>query len=196
MVEEVEQEFIPMISHPKYEISTTQPWNFRRIGKERCLKQNLNSTGYLQVSLVKTFYVHRLVAEQFIHNDNPEIKIQVGHIDRNMLNNSLENLRWVSPSENCRNSTRHTFITQPQPNEYLNEMPENVHQIDSYKQFQFDSYYFDIDSDRILMITCTNRIKVLKPTPKCNIVIMKDNNGRKHKFEYSKLMNKLKELFD
>ena len=195
MIEEVEQEFVPIKSLDFYEISTTEPWNFRRIGKAKCLKYNLNKNGYYQIGFSQegSKSVHRLVAEQFIENTDPENKIQVDHIDRNKLNNSLENLRWVTPSENIKNSVRPK--TNPkQQHEYLDDMPENVHQIESYNCFEFESYYYDFENERLLMITSSNRIKVLKPTQKCKRVYMNDVNGKRHMFTYSKLMKFCEEL--
>ena len=59
--------------------------------------------GYLRLQLTKHskskwFLVHRLVAEAFI--PNPKNKPQVNHIDGNKLNNKVDNLEWVTPSEN------------------------------------------------------------------------------------------------
>jgi hypothetical protein len=45
--------------------------------------------------------IHRLLALQYI--ENPENLPQIDHIDRNKLNNNLENLRWCSQHTNRLN---------------------------------------------------------------------------------------------
>ena len=71
------------------------------------LKPNVNKLGYKSVSLytTKTEYkstmISRIVALSFI--PNPENKPHVDHINRNTGDNRLENLRWVTRSENQSN---------------------------------------------------------------------------------------------
>ena len=59
--------------------------------------------SYRRVTLSKDYktkriLVHRLVAQAFL--PNPESKEFVNHIDNNGLNNSLQNLEWVTHAEN------------------------------------------------------------------------------------------------
>ena len=66
--------------------------------------------GYLRVKLYrnakpKEYLIHRLVADAFI--PNPEQKEQVNHKDGNKGNNSLENLEWVTQSENQKHAYIH-----------------------------------------------------------------------------------------
>ena len=75
----------------------------------RELGQFLTNRGYLVVKLcknktVRTIHVHRIVAEAFI--PNPDNLPTVDHIDGNKLNNNVENLQWLSQSDNCRKSSK------------------------------------------------------------------------------------------
>lgn len=75
----------------------------------RFLKQRINDKGYPCVSLHvngKCVFkrVHRLVAEVFI--PNPENKPCVNHKDRNRANADVDNLEWMTHSENVRHSVK------------------------------------------------------------------------------------------
>lgn len=57
--------------------------------------------------------VHRLVAEAFIPNDDPEHKTEVDHKDGMKNNNHVDNLEWVTRDENRRRARQNGFISSP-----------------------------------------------------------------------------------
>jgi hypothetical protein len=73
---------------------------------EEFIPKSKNSKGYLVVRCKQyNDYmpgIHLLVMK-FFGPEKPGIDYQVDHIDRNILNNDIKNLRWVTPSENCHN---------------------------------------------------------------------------------------------
>lgn len=79
---------------------------FMHNGKK--LKPYKNKHGYLMVCLYgekkHRLTIHRIVCENFI--DNPEDKKYVNHKDGNKLNNHVDNLEWVTASENMKHSFR------------------------------------------------------------------------------------------
>lgn len=63
--------------------------------------------GYLAINLYKDkrckhFYIHRLVAESFLENENGYK--EVNHIDCDKTNNSIENLEWCDRKRNLKHS--------------------------------------------------------------------------------------------
>jgi len=95
---------------PKYRIS-----NYGSVVSEmradiKKLKPQVGSNTYLQVVLIDdskkaTKLVHVLVAQVFI--PNPENKTYVDHINHDRHDNRVENLRWVTQSENLQNKSIH-----------------------------------------------------------------------------------------
>ena len=79
--------------------------NGRKI-KGKILSTKVNTPPYYpRVSLsvngkMKLVQVHRLVAQAFVYNPDPEHKTQVGHKDESRTNNRADNLEWVTPKEN------------------------------------------------------------------------------------------------
>lgn len=74
--------------------------------KSKYLKIGDNNKGYKNVALCKNSiyekcYVHRLVAQAFIPNE--EGKKEVDHINTIRDDNRVENLRWVTHKENMNN---------------------------------------------------------------------------------------------
>jgi len=72
-------------------IQATRKGNYRR------MRVTLNKD-----SINKTHKVHRLVAKAFI--PNPDNKPQVNHKDFNPLNNTVDNLEWMTNTENYQYS--------------------------------------------------------------------------------------------
>lgn len=70
---------------------------------QKQITQRIDRGGYITVRLSKegiskTFLLHRLLILEFI--PNPNNKPFVNHINGNKLDNSLENLEWVTHREN------------------------------------------------------------------------------------------------
>jgi hypothetical protein len=66
------------------------------------------SNGFLMTDLIndkgirKTVYPHKIVATVFLKNDKPRKKKVVIHIDNDLENNHVSNLKWCSFSESIK----------------------------------------------------------------------------------------------
>lgn len=80
-----------------------------------------NNYSSIQLSR-KSYKVHRLVAECFIKN--PFNKPHVNHIDNNPRNNKVDNLEWVTRSENIQHAVKQNRMTNGE-NIWQSKLTEN-----------------------------------------------------------------------
>ena len=75
------------------------------------LKPYVDRQGYVEYVLTdkegkkKHVLIHRVVAELFIPN-RVKARTQVNHIDGNKQNNDVNNLEWLTPSENIKHKQK------------------------------------------------------------------------------------------
>lgn len=107
----MEEQWKQIEKFPNYQISNLG--NVKNIITNKILKP-CKHAGYYGLSLInseckKHFLVHRLVAIAFI--PNPENKPEVNHKDKNTNNNSVDNLNWMTKSENGIHRCKDLVIT-------------------------------------------------------------------------------------
>lgn len=120
-----------------YEVSTYG--NIRNKTTQKILKGRLTKSGYLQVSLkidetnkFSNRYIHRLVAIYWI--DNPEDKREVNHKDGNKENNNINNLEWVTSSENQKH--RHSIGINKTSNRRVGKFTKDGELVAQYNSIQ------------------------------------------------------------
>ena len=94
---------------PDYFVSTSGNVYSDKFNKFKIMKPYPTGTKtnkYYSVTLMRDGYkirkkVHKLVSDTFMSNTD-ELPM-IDHIDRNKLNNNVDNLRWSSASDNQRN---------------------------------------------------------------------------------------------
>ena len=111
----MEEEWKTIENYPNYKISNT---GVVKNAKNKIIKQR-EKDGYYKLTLSdnnnpKDFFIHRLIAIQFIENpDNFKI---VDHINGDKKNNNISNLKWTDHSGNTKNwhshKTNHNKVIQ------------------------------------------------------------------------------------
>lgn len=100
--------------------------NHMRYIPEKIKKTHNNRAGYPCVTLCKNRIsrekrLHRLLMEAFV--PNPDNKSQIDHINTDITDCRLENLRWVTPKENCNNPLT---LLHNQQNTYTEERTAKI----------------------------------------------------------------------
>ena len=125
-----------------YEIFNQEPFMIRKKSNHYVLKESLRE-GYVRVTLNgKQYTKHRLIALQFLPNDDPENKVDIDHINHNRSDNRLINLRWISKSKNTKNKASYNGV---QAN-YVDIIPDESMIVDFYEtrngRHEFEGYYY------------------------------------------------------
>lgn len=121
-ISEPDEEWKELDEYPGYLISNYgKVYNLNYF---RLLKWCFSGNGYPFVNLknregkTKQPAVHRLVAENFVSNPNPESYNEVNHLDHNRANPIWSNLEWTSHLLNMRDRTAYGsgFYVLPERN--------------------------------------------------------------------------------
>ena len=85
-----------------------------------------------------------------LHLDHPAkstigFKIQVDHINHNRTDNRIENLRWVSRSENAKNKT----ISKGHQYVFIDDLPNTAEPLDAYNGHEFDGLWIDYENKKL-----------------------------------------------
>lgn len=134
------------------------------------LKGSIGENGYKYYRLSqnnhkKIYYAHRLVAEHFLNNPN-NFPI-VNHIDGNKLNNNINNLEWVTYSENTKYWKDNSNTIRRQTEYYQEDLPNEIWK-------EFENYYVS----SLGRIRHKGKNNLLKPSITCGYYkIRLSNNG-------------------
>ena len=99
-----------------YQVSDKGRVKSLKFGKENLLKPRKTPKGYLQVHLCKNgetkwCYLHRLVAQSFLSNNNN--LPQINHKNEDKIDNRVENLEWCDARYNNTYGTRTDKCLKP-----------------------------------------------------------------------------------
>lgn len=128
-----------------YEIFTEYPYQIRKINNKRIIREYHEKNGYLRCNMNgKKYLKHRVIAVQWIENDSPETKTYIDHINHIRDDNHINNLRWVTQSENSENKASYNNVKAT----YLYELPDNCIPIEMYRGIIFENYFYCKDNGK------------------------------------------------
>ena len=157
--------FVDCVVDADYEIYTEFPHQIRRKSNKRIIKESVNNkTGYVYCYLnCNKYRKHRIIAEQFIENDDPDNKTEVDHINQIETDNRIENLHWVTRSENSKNRRPY----KKQKVQYVDELPDDFIEFILYNGREFEGYSYSPSENKFYF---DNGVRI-------RVINLNNNNG-------------------
>ena len=145
----MEQSWRVIDDFENYEVSNLG--KVRNITTGKNLNGWIEKKGYMRVGLYNNGkktnkYIHRLVAEAFI--ENPNNSEQVDHINGIKTDNKVENLRWVTSSQN--NFNKRTIGNRVY--EFVDDVPRPFVKITQYGKHIFDRLFYSGLTEKFYML--------------------------------------------
>ena len=168
-----------------YEIDTEYPHKIRNITTNKILSESVNNKGYTQVNLNGRCYnKHKIIANQFI--PNPTNLPCVDHKNHIRDDNRIENLRWISYSDNLKNKKTHKGVDYSYF-DYADFNKEDLILVDSYNKHTLTDYYYSVDTNKFYYDTGVGYRELYINYIKNGsaYVNMKDNNNKDVKIIYN-----------
>ena len=188
----IELNFETLVIDDNYEIAiNNNSYVIRNKNTKQVLKETVNKDGYHQIGLHgKTYGIHRIVALQWIENDDVEHKIQVDHINHIRDDNRIENLRWVTPSDNQKNQTKHKGVVY----DYVDELSDEAFEVDTYNEHEFEDLWFDPTTDYFYLYIKSQYKKLTYEKTSANALRIKIHDINNKRVSIS--LNKFKKVYN
>ena len=137
---------------------------------------NHNKYVYVNVrykNVIKQRRLHILIAETFIENDDIEHKTIVMHIDNNKNNNSIENLKWGTISENTKQAYDDGLVHTDKGFDDSQSLPVvifdvNLNLIKINGSVSITSQEYGVTKGCILY-QCKHKVKDINKKPRCGL---------------------------
>ena len=173
-------------NHPLYMISKEYPHVIKKRTEMFPSKVTRNNSGYQTVSIDgQSYCLHRIIAEQWL--PNPDNLKEVNHKNHIRNDNRLENLEWISKSDNRKDRIKY----QKQKVEFIDELPDSAVELVQYGGFEYDRYWFDYEMQRVV-IHSRNRWRLMNISDAgVKSISLTDINGKQHTLSWSKFLKEM-----